>query len=605
MDGHSALISAAQAGTLDGLFRERIAQSPHQVAYRHFDRETKRWVDTTWQEMAKLTGHWYAALKQEKLSAGDRVAVLLKNCREWVAFEQAALGLGLVVVPLYMDDRPDNIAYIIRDAGVRLLVMQDIKQWQRLAPLKEALPTIQRFVVLEGELKDDELDEENASILVAAENWLPDTSSPLKERGGDPDDLATIVYTSGTTGRPKGVMLSHKNILSNSEMALRSLEIYPPQTLLSFMPLSHTLERTTGYYLPMMANFTVCYSRSIQQLAEDIKTLQPSAMIAVPRIFERIYDKVQSKLASSPPHKRALFNLTIRTGLKRFERMQGRAGFAPSLLLWPLLNKLVAAPFREILGGRLDLVVSGGAALPLPVAKVFLGMGLTVLQGYGMTESSPVVSVNVSKRNQPNSVGPALQGVEVRLGENDELQVMSPGIMLGYWNNHQATTETLTSDGWLRTGDKAEINEQGFIRIVGRIKDIMVLSNGEKIPPGDMESAISMDPLFEQVLIIGEGRPYLSALVVLNPEQWVVLAKELKLDPFNKAHLSEKVLSTALLRRIADNLHDFPGYAKVRRVTPLLEPWTIENGMITPSMKVKRAVVCEQFKSQIEAMYTN
>lgn len=596
-------IDAKAAGTLDGLFRERVRLTPTDIAYRSFDKNTQEWRDLSWQDMAKRVTRWQAALKTLDLEEGDRVALMLKNSPDWVAVDHAALGLGLVDVPLYTDDRPDNMAYILNDSGSRVLVMQDVHQWKQLAPHKESLKHIKQFVILEwdGETPLTVADER----VVAAGKWLPATGGPMFERGGDPDKLASIVYTSGTTGRSKGVMLSHRNFLSVAEASYKSLEIYSGHVFLSFLPLSHTFERTCGYYGAMMCGSTTVYARSIQQLAEDIQIVKPTVIVSVPRIFERIYDRLQDQLRKQSLLKRSIFNLAVAVGWKRFLISQKRAFYGPSQLLWPLLNKLVARQVHEKLGGRIQLAVSGGAALPYPIARLFLGLGFNLVQGYGMTECSPVIAANISRHNDPTSVGKPLPGVQVRLGPHDELEVKSPGVMLGYWNNHQATDEVMTTDGWLRTGDKASINKKGYIHLTGRLKDILVLSNGEKIPPGDMEQAITLDPLFEQALVIGESKPYLSALVVINPEHWLGLARSHNLDPFDKNHLHNEKLHRALVRKIADCLHDFPGYAKVRRVTPLLEPWTVENGLLTPTLKIKRPVVINQYQQAIQGMYSN
>lgn len=598
----SNFIHANVAGTLDGLFRERVRQTPDAIAYRHYDRKQEAWLDLTWNQMADEVSRWQQALAQEALQEGDRVAILMRNCPSWVAFEQAALGLGLAVVPLYTDDRPDNTAYILNDSGSKLLLMEDEKQWETLAVHKDEMPTLQRFVIHHSKhIEPQPLDER----VVTAETWLPKIPALLHERGGAPHKLASIVYTSGTTGRPKGVMLSHYNILSISQASIEALlEDEGQHTMLSFLPLSHTFERTCGYYVAMMCNITVAYARSIQQLAEDLQTIQPTILISVPRIFERVYERIHAQLKKQSLIHRLLFKLAISVGWRRFEANQGRRHRTPLLLLWPLLNRLVASKVQAKLGGKLYLAVSGGAALAPPVARTFIGLGLNVIQGYGMTESSPVLSANRLSENQPSSVGKALPGVELRIGENEELLAKSPGVMMGYWNNHRATSETITSDGWLHTGDKVIIKD-GFIYITGRIKDILVMSNGEKIPPADMESAIALEPLFEQALLVGEGRPYLSALVVLNSEEWFPLARQHNLDPFEEKSLADRRLQHTLLKNIAEALHDFPGYAKVRRVTPLLEAWTVDNDLLTPTLKVKRAKVLTHHSSLIENMYAD
>ena len=602
MNHFTNFIPANVAGTLDGLFRERVRQTPNDTAYRHYSRSRKEWQDLSWANMADEVSRWQQALSREPLHEGDRVAILMRNCPTWVAFEQAALGLGLVVVPLYTDDRPDNTAYILNDAGCKLLLLEDEKQWECLAVHKDELPTMRRFMIHRSKKAEPQPFDERVCL---SQTCLPTNSALLHERGGDPHKLASIVYTSGTTGRPKGVMLSHYNILATSQASIQALlEDDGKHTMLSFLPLSHTFERTCGYYVAMMCNISVAYARSIQQLAEDLQTIQPTILISVPRIFERVYERLHQQLNKQSPLHRLLFKLAIAVGWRRFEVKQRRRFWTPALLLWPMLNRLVASKVQAKLGGRLQLAVSGGAALSPVVARTFIGLGLNVIQGYGMTESSPVLAANRTSANEPASVGKALPGVELRIGENDELLARGPGVMLGYWNNHRATSETITPDGWLRTGDKARI-ENNFVYITGRIKDILVMSNGEKVPPADMESAITLNPIFEQALLIGEGRPYLSALVVLNSEEWFPLARQHDLDPFEESSLSNRHLHSTLLKNIAQALHNFPGYAKVRRVAPLLEAWSVENDLLTPTLKVKRAKVLAAHADLIEEMYSD
>jgi len=595
------LISCNTAGTLDRLFRIRCLTSPDRVAYRYFDRSTKTWPEVTWKEMADLTSRYQQGLQQEGLSKGDRVAIQLKNSIEWVAFEQAALGLGLVIVPLYVDDRADNVAYIIHDAGVKVLLANDAKQWQDLSVHINEDSFLKHVVLLHCE--KPELVQQNP-ILSPVENWLPEEPAHLQERGGDPNDLATIVYTSGTTGRPKGVMLSHRNILFDAESLLKKIGVDDPHTLefLSFLPLSHMYERTVGYYVPMMAGAKVSYARSVQTLAEDFQTIKPTIIVTVPRIFERFYDKMQQKLIKQSILARSLFRFAVHVGWKHFKFKQKTGWFNPIVVLNPLLHKIIAVKVQQLLGGNLRLAASGGAALPESVAKTFIGLGINIFQGYGMTESSPAVTMNNFSLNIPSSVGEIMPGIELRIGENDELQIKGPVVMLGYWNNHQATSEVLTEDGWLRTGDKARIKNQ-VVYITGRIKDILIMSNGEKIPPVDVEQAITLTPEFEQTLIVGEGKSYLGALVVLNGETWPELAQQHGLDPLDPESLKNKKLMHDMLKLIAKALHDFPGYAKVRRVTLSLKPWTIEDGLVTPTLKVKRALVIKKFQKKIDGMY--
>lgn len=591
------VISTDEAQTLYGLFQERLKRSPDHVAYRSYNSDTETWYDTTWQEVATQIARWQAALLTENLEPGDRVALNLRNCMEWVFFDQASMGLGLVVVPLYPDDRPDNVAYILQDADVKLAFLQNAKQWKRLAPSITEEHHLQRVVINNND--SVELD----PPAVYAEQWLPQSSSMLHNSEVQAEQLASIIYTSGTTGRPKGVMLSHHNMLSVSAGSLQYFDILPDDIFLSFLPLSHTLERTAGYYLPIMAGATVAYSRGIPQLGEDMLQVKPSVIIAVPRVFERIYARMQSQLNNKSFIAKALFKTTVTLGWTRFLYKQKRAWWHPGFMFWPLFDKLVASKVHQRLGGKMRIIVTGGAALPQQVAKLFLGLGQNLIQGYGLTETSPVISVNEPNNNYPASVGRPLPGITVKIGDNDELLVQGPGNMLGYWNNHKATAQTIDAQGWLHTGDQAKIGDSGHIYITGRIKDILVLSNGEKVPPSDIEAAILMDDIFEQALVVGEGESYLSALLVLNSEHWFTLAKQHQLDAFDPESLTNKKLHGEIIQRLRQLLYSFPAYAKIRRVTLTLEPWTLENDLLTATLKVKRNKVIEHHQADIDQMY--
>ena len=595
------LISADRAVTLYGLFLRRLRRSPDLVAYRSFQRDSSSWKDYTRQDMAEQIARWQTALAKEGLHPGDRVALQLRNSPEWVVFDQACLSMGLVVVPLYTDDRPENTSYILADADVKLLMVQDAGRWKKLAPELPENKILKRILVLDPGQEANTLMQDDERLAVVSD-WLPDVGEQLRESGKSTHALASIIYTSGTTGRPNGVMLSHHNILSVAHGALAILNCYQEDVFLSFLPLSHTLERTCGYYLAIMTGSTVAHARSVAQLADDLLTIQPTVIIAVPRIFERVYGRIRDQLAKGSKLTRGMFYLAVKVGWRRFLWQQKRASWRPSQALWPLLQKLVASKIQQRLGGRLRAAVSGGAPLSPEIAEVFIGLGVPILQGYGLTETSPNISVNPIEDNVPASVGVPLRSVEVRIGENDELLVKSPGLMLGYWNNHAATARVIDSDGWLHTGDQARI-EDNHIYITGRIKDILVLSNGEKVPPSDMELAITLDPIFEQAIVIGEGRPYLSALVVLNVDLWPGLAQECGLDPMDQASLRDSRLNSLLLGRIRDALKYFPGYAKIRRVSAHLEPWTIDNGLLTPTLKIKRAAVIERNCAAIDSMY--
>ena len=594
-DNH--IITPEQAVTLHGLFLERVKRTPNAVAYRYFDTYQNAWLPLTWVQMREQVARWQAALLHEKLAAGDRVAIMLRNCPQWVMFEQAALSLGLVVIPLYTVDRPENIAYIVNDAQVKVLLFETDEQWQALRTVIGQLGCVQRFVSLEKVSGDDE------PRLRCTEEWLPAQAQMGWERVRDRDALATIMYTSGTTGKPKGVMLSHHNIIYNAYAGLLTFPVGADDCMLSFLPLSHAFERTACYYMSMMAGATVAYARSIPLLAEDLKIIRPTILIAVPRIYERIYSAIHAKLDGVSLLQHKLFTLAVDVGWDRFEYQQGRGTWTPKLLLWPMLKHLVADKVVDRLGGRLRLSISGVAALPPKVSRLFIALGLPLVQGYGMTETSPVVSVNRVNHNYPSSVGQPLEGIEVRIGEQNALLVKGPCNMLGYWNNPEATAAIMDKDGWLNTGDTASISASGHITITGRLKEIIVMSNGEKIPPADMETAILRDHLFDQAMVLGEGHPYLIVLAVVNLERWAQFAKEIGVRPDMPESLRDTRVEQQALQRIAGQIKEFPGYAKVRRVLLLAEPWSIENGMLTPTLKFKRARVFAHYEKEIARLY--
>lgn len=609
-----AFIPATTVAVLPDLWRARVTRSPHRIAYQQCAARTEPWRAYCWGELDAQVNRWRCAFVRE-VTVGARVAIRCRNAVEWVLFDQAALAQGLVVVPIYVDDRAENAAYILGAVAAEVVLVESRAQWQAMASHTAEVAKVRRVIVLEVEAA---VQPDDDARVMTVTDWLavgegvgagapnePPQSPPLS-----PDDLATIVYTSGTTGRPKGVMLSHRNILHNGYAALQSVAVSPHDQFLSFLPLSHMFERTVGYYVTIMAGARVAFNREIETLAEDLLAIQPTAMIAVPRIFERAWAVMQSQVRGTI--KLQLLHWCIRVGWHAFEYRQGRVGWRWSLLNLPVLKRLVARKVIARFGGRLRFVIIGGAPLPPAIARVFIGLGIEILQGYGLTETSPVLSVNTLSHNQPASIGLPLHGVEIALTGDGELVARGDNIMQGYWQNPTATAHTITGEGWLKTGDLATLDADGFITITGRRKDIIVLANGEKIPPADLEAAISHDPLFAQVMLIGEGKPYLTALVVLEKAAWQEFATELgvtAVEPLSESTaesiLRDAAVHTALLARLTACLDVFPGYAFVRKITATLTPWQVDNGLLTPTLKLKRVALMEKFKSEINSMYTS
>ena len=397
-------------------------------------------------------------------------------------------------------------------------------------------------------------------------------------------------------------MLSHANVIANVKASRQRLPAEAGDVFLSFLPLSHTFERTAGYYYPIAVGAAVVYARSTQHLPEDLNTVRPTILISVPRIYERFYTKIMEHRAAASWPERAALDLALTIGGRRFNARQGR-GHGPGFLddlVWPVLKRAVADKVLAELGGRLRVAVSGGAPIAEPIIRLFLSLGLDVLQGYGMTETSPVVAVNTPDDNDPRTVGRPLDRIEVRIGDNEELLVRGPSVMVGYWRRPDETRKAIEADGWLHTGDQARI-EDGRITITGRIKDIIVTSTGEKIAPVDLETAIMTDPLFEQAMVIGEGRPYLAALVVLNGEEW--RRAVLRLGEAAGSPPSKERQEAVLLQRIAKAVQGFPAYATPRAAWWTTEPWTIAAGLLTPTLKIKRPAMEQRFANEIGALY--
>ena len=612
MDTSFRALKLDERSSLADLFDARCASSPDSIAYQFFSSQDQAWHQLTWSQMQKQVQRWKDALSNMPfLNTGDRIGLLIKNGPEWVCMEQAALHLGLVIVPLFYNDHPGNVSYIIAHAGIKLLLLQDQEQWASLASeLGQRLNDTQLSCILSIDkiqhhfMASDQVMTISSWLEASAQkalNPLHDTKHLFKAPSRS--DIATIVYTSGTTGRPKGVVLSHGNILWNIRACLDSVACEPDDHFLSFLPISHMLERTVGYYLPMAAGAQVTFNRGIPLLPDDLAFAKPTIIVSVPRIYERMFSKINQQLSSSSIIKRALFALCTKAGWKRFQYQQGHRGWHAIQSLFPLLKPIVANKILKKLGGRLRVAICGGAALSPDVAECFLAMGLPILQGYGLTETSPVLSVNRLDQNHPESVGLAQSDVELRISDTGELQARCPGVMQGYWENPEATKDSFTEDGWLKTGDLANLDTKGFIRIQGRSKEVLVLANGEMVSPTDVETAITLNPLFEQAMVIGDNRPCLTALIVLEQSSWEALMKSWgrRTDP--KTLDTDMRLHDHVMSIIDKALKHFPGYVNIRQFTLLSTSWSVENHFLTPTLKLKRNVIQDHFEHVIESMY--
>lgn len=519
---------------------------------------------------------------------GDRVGLLGHNSPQWCMADYAILRLGAVTVPAYYTDPPEAVRYVFEDADCRLVLVEPGEQQAKLDAAKAPVFALrgEGVISLEGVRADADFD--------------GDAPVPPPSR----EDLATLIYTSGTTGKPKGVMLTHHNILSDVAAGLAVIPVFPEDVFLSFLPAAHAYERTIGHFLPAACGARIAYAEHVTTLMRDIPEVRPTIMISVPRLYEKIHAGVQEKLAHAPAFKRRLFAAAQRLGLEQFERERdGGRLKGGKALAFRLLDAVVHAKLRAKLGGRLRLFISGGAALHPDIARFLLAAGLKVCPGYGLSETSPVITVNPEHRIKPETVGPPLPGVELKLLDDGELVVRGPMVMRGYWNRPEETRAVLDDEGWLHTGDVVGIDEDGYVRIVDRKKELMVLSNGENVPPAKVEKRLALDPVILQAMVVGDRRPHLAALVAPDVGKLASEWRRERKRPLPADWQSDAGVHAWLLDRMRARCHDLPAYMQVRDFTFVNEEWTQANGMLTPTLKFKRHKILARHQAEVAAMY--
>ena len=603
----SAPADLANVHTLPQLLAYRAASTPDAEAYRAYDNATQAWSSLTWAQARERVGLWTRALAAMGLPTGARVAILLPNGLDAMSIDQATLAHACVPVPLHAIDNPGSIAYILSDCEASLLVLEDTEQWQRIQAVGTPLPQLKGVVLTRPGARS----EATAPVpVIALTDWLARATrhAPL-QTPPCAADLAAIVYTSGTTGKPKGVMLTHANVMADVSAFLQRIQPTQDDRFLSFLPLSHTFERTVGYYLAIASGACTSYARSAALLMQDMQTEKPTILVCVPRIYERVHAKMVEKMLAGPAEERQAFEAAVEWGWANFCARQqiGELHKHDAALIGtpaPAAHAALSQQIAQMFGGCVRMAITGGAAMPQSTARAFLALDVPLLQGYGMTETTPVISVVTLDSNDPATVGEPLSGVEVRIGEQHELQVRGPIVMKGYWKRPEETADVFTADGWLRTGDQAEM-VKGRIRLLGRLKEIIVTSTGEKISPADLESSLLADPLIEQIMVLGDHRPYISAIAVLNAENWPLFARDNGWDSANPETLRQPVVVQTILKRLQALSQDFPSYAQPRALLLTLAPWSVENQLLTPTMKVKRKPILAHYDSEIESIYGN
>jgi long-chain acyl-CoA synthetase len=565
-----------------------------------------KWTPISSREFREAVEELSMGLRELGIEPGDRVAILSENRPEWAMADLASLAAAAVDAPIYATLTAPQVLYILKDSGAKAIFVSNEVQAKKIAEIRSSAPDLKHVIAMEpspvpGMTPFAEVRAKGAEALKKAPNAVRDRAATVK-----PDDVATIIYTSGTTGDPKGVMLSHTNLVSNvlgSEKVFEGLA--GDDTSLSFLPLCHVFERMSGHYLLLRVGAVIAYAEGFDKVPQNLLEVRPSLVLSVPRLYEKVYARVHEKVASDPPLRQRIFHWAMGVGKRVFRHKVEHT--TPGLFLrlqHAIADRLVFAKIRERTGGRIKLFVSGGAPLGREIAEFFGSVGLLILEGYGLTETSPVIAVNRPNALKPGSVGQALEGVEIKIAEDGEICARGPNIMKGYYHKPEATAEVLDKDGWFHTGDIGELDAQGFLTITDRKKDLIVTSGGKKVAPQPIENRLKSHPLIGECVMIGNRRNFPAALLVPNFENLELWAKGKGVGYKDRQDLLTKPETQRLYEETVAGLSkDLAQFEKIKKLTLLEKEFSIEAGQLTPTLKVKRKVVEEQFKGIIDRMY--
>ena len=591
------------ADTIHGSFREAAANHRDKVALRH--RRGGRYAQMTYGELESWVDAVAGRLVSLGVKQGDTVGILSHNRPQWVIADLASLSLGAAVVPLYPTLPPSYLQYIINDSRMTVLVAGDALLLTSISTVMDETPDLAQTLLLD-----------DAAIESGTGGFASDLRSDLKDDLSrrtiaypdvTGDDIATIVYTSGTTGAPKGVVLTHANIVSNARALTDRYGICSDDSTVSYLPLSHMFERTCGYYTFLFAGATITYADQMTTVAKDVAAAHPTVLIAVPRILEKAHAAARWKIEGDSKRKQALVRSAIHGLNERANRRYRGERVSPWLALkCALYDRLVAKKFRDAAGGRLRIIVSGGASLDKRIAKILFVVGFNVFEGYGMTEASPVIACSPVEGIRLGTVGTPLEGVEVKIGESDEILVRGPNVMRGYLGRPEETAEALDSDGWLHSGDQGVLDADGYLSITGRLKDLIVTSYGKNISPRPIEEKIARSKYVAQVMVYGDNRKYLVALVVPDSEAIEQYASDnaMGFDDYVALLGSEEI--RGLISGEIDRVNETaPSYEQIRGFDILPEAFTLENGMLTPTLKPRRGRISMIHEDLIERLYAH
>jgi long-chain acyl-CoA synthetase len=562
-----------------------------------------RWQGLSYRETEIRVARAAAMLQRWGLTLGDRVAILSESRPEWPIADYAALGLGLIVVPIYPTLPADQVEFVLQDSGARALFVSTPAQLEKVERVRSRLPALERIVLMEPGPGRDGI--EQLVLPENAEDPDPIWTREFRKRALSlaPESLATIIYTSGTTGVPKGVMLTHYNLAAMIAATGKhgTLPIRPGMVALSLLPLSHVLERAADYYY-WDGGVTIAYAESVAAVPANLREVQPHIMVAVPRLFDKVYGKVMATTGL----KGALVRWAAGVGGAMVDCQAARQ--QPGLGLrfkYRLADLLVFAKIRRQLGGRMVSMISGGAPLSPVVGRFFFGVGLPIYEGYGLTETAPVLAANRPGEWRLGSVGHPYPGVELRIGDQGEILARGPCLMQGYWQNPEATAAAIDADGWFHTGDVGGFDADGFLHVTDRIKDLIVTAGGKKVAPQPIEGRTQLSPFVAQAIMVGDRRPYPAMLVVPDFERLTQWATEHGLTADNRVRLCEDLLVRQLLEReTLGRLQDLAQFERPKKIAIVTDEVTVDTGLLTPTLKIRRKLVERRFSAQIEGMYT-
>jgi long-chain acyl-CoA synthetase len=539
------------------------------------------------------------------LGRGERAGILSESSPEWVVVDVGCQFAGVINVPVYPTLAPQQVCYILEDSGARLLFVQNSAALERVRAAVGGCKGLLNVVVMEGEASGDgaltleELEARGAELEASRPGLLEEVSGAIS-----PEDLATIIYTSGTTGEPKGVMLTHSNVVSNLIGTSERLAFTPEDVVLSVLPLSHVFERG-AMYMYLHHGAKIYFAESIEKVGANLREVRPTLVVAVPRLYEKIYARIKEKAAEGGKAKTAILMWAVRVARQWAQRVVWKRPVPAWLALeHKLASRIVFSKWRDGVGGRIRLFLAGGAALPEELGLIFYGAGLPIVQGYGLTETSPVITVNGPVDNRVGTVGRPIRHVEVRIAEDGEIESRGPNVMRGYYNKPEATREVFTTDGWFKTGDIGTLDAEGYLRITDRKKELFKTSGGKYVAPQPIEQRIKRSRFVNQVVLIGNGRKFAAALIVPDWEMLRSYAQHKGLDCKTPSEFCRHPRVIDLFQRQVDSVtEDLSRFERVKRVALLERELTVEGGELTPTLKVKRRVVDDKYKEVIDRLY--